>query len=50
MVPEDCIAFIRFISDAMIVSERDPSALPDFFKPFLVGCIWRKMIVVTFDF
>ena len=48
-VLNDGAEFIRFVTDAAIVGERDPAALSDFLQPCLVGPIVGNMIGVPFD-
>ena len=48
-VLNDGAEFIRFVTDAAIVGERDPAAFPDRLKPRLVRRIRREVIRVPLD-
>lgn len=43
-VAHDGVTFVRLVTDATIVGERDPAALSDRLQPRLIRRIWRKMI------
>ena len=48
-IAHDGIAFIRFVADAAIVGEGNPSALADRLQPCLVRRVMGKMIGVSLD-
>ncbi len=48
-VPVDGGAFVRFVADALVVREGDPSALSDGLEPGLIRGIRGEVVGVAFD-
>ena len=48
-VSHNSIALVRFVANSTIMSERDPAALADRFKPGLIRGVRREVIRVPFD-
>ena len=45
----DCVTLVRFIADAAVMGERNPSAFADRFEPFFVRRVGREMVGVSFN-
>jgi hypothetical protein len=48
-VPHDGIALVRLVTDAAIMGQRDPTAIPDLRQPYFVSGIRRKVICMPLD-